>query len=57
MTRNIVCASYLAIAVMVFLMALLWQTKMEKTRCGSTRNVPESSQRLARHICTFHWWT
>ena len=30
MTRNIVCASYLAIAVMVFLMALLWQTKMEK---------------------------
>lgn len=32
MTRNIVCASYLAIAVMVFLMALLWQTKMEKTR-------------------------
>ncbi|MCO7108176.1 hypothetical protein NIA69_01925 [Gemmiger formicilis] len=21
-------------------MALLWQTKMEKTRCGSTRNVP-----------------
>ncbi len=30
MTHNIVCASYLAIAVMVFLMALLWQTKMEK---------------------------
>ena len=30
MTRNIVCASYLAIAVMLFLTALLWQTKMEK---------------------------